>query len=70
MPRARQEKFSRTVKLPSGGTLTLSGTADPLSLTAGDRQFVFEIVDLFARYSANVAAAEKSDGGPATGSAG
>lgn len=71
MPRARDPKFSRQVKLASGGVVTLSGTADPLSLVNGDRAFVFSLIDAMAAYErANPVADKKAgDGGPAAGSA-
>jgi len=50
MPRARAQKFSRNVKLVSGGIITLTGTADPLQLTGADRDFVFKLVDHMAAY--------------------
>jgi hypothetical protein len=41
---------TRMVKLKSGGTLTLSATADFLSLIPSDRKFVFELIDKLDEY--------------------
>lgn len=42
---------SKTVRLQSGGTLTLSATLDLFALNAGDRKFVFDIIDSLEGYS-------------------
>jgi hypothetical protein len=40
----------RTVKLKSGGTLTLAVSVDLFTLTADDRGFVFEFIDKLSKY--------------------
>ncbi len=40
----------RTVRLASGGTLTLEIAADPFSLSSSDREFLFSLVDKFQTY--------------------
>jgi hypothetical protein len=45
---------SKTVSLASGGTLTLSATLDLFSLNAGDRKFVFELIDKLENYGKQV----------------
>ena len=41
---------SKTVRLQSGGTLTLSATLDLFSLNTDDRKFVFELIDKLDGY--------------------
>jgi len=41
---------SRTIRLQSGGALTVTATVDFLSLSSDDRQFVFEMIDKLANY--------------------
>ena len=41
---------SKTVRLQSGGTLTLSATLDLFSLNSEDRKFVFEFIDKLDTY--------------------
>jgi hypothetical protein len=43
-------KSRRTIFLRGGGSVTLSITADPFSLDAEDRQFLFELVDKIQGY--------------------
>ena len=50
---------SRTVKLKSGGTLTLSASLDLFSLIPADRKFVFELIDRLEEYE-RVAVAQQS----------
>jgi len=42
--------MSRTVKLKSGGTFTVSGSFDPFALVPEDRKFVFEMIDRLEQY--------------------
>ena len=42
--------MQRTVKLVSGGSLTLTGSFDPFNLGPEDRIFVFGLVDQMAKY--------------------
>jgi hypothetical protein len=42
---------SKTVRLQSGGTLTLSATLDLFALNALDRKFVFELIDKLEGYA-------------------
>lgn len=67
MPRARAQKFSRSVKLHSTGVLTISGTFDVVNLIGEDRAFVFSLVDLIAEYQA--AHTVPDNGGSSAGSA-
>lgn len=41
---------SRTVKLKSGGTFTVSGSFDPFALIPEDRKFVFDMIDRLEQY--------------------
>jgi hypothetical protein len=41
---------SKTVRLQSGGTLTLSATLDLFALNSGDRKFVFDLIDSLEGY--------------------
>lgn len=41
---------ARSIALKSGGTLTISATLDLFSLNAGDRTFVFELIDKLDDY--------------------
>lgn len=41
---------SKTVRLQSGGTLTLSATLDLFSLNAEDRKFIFDLIDRLESY--------------------
>jgi hypothetical protein len=41
---------SRSVRLRSGGTLTLAASVDLFALDAEDRKFVFELIERFERY--------------------
>jgi hypothetical protein len=43
---------SRTVKLKSGGNLTVSGSFDPFALIPEDRKFVFDLIDRLEQYEA------------------
>jgi hypothetical protein len=47
---ADQPGTSRTVRLQSGGTLTLSATLDLFKLNSGDRKFVFDLIDQLEGY--------------------
>jgi hypothetical protein len=54
-PEDHEEKPSgsavKTVKLgDTGGTLTLSGTFNPLELDGDERKLVYDIVDLMKQY--------------------
>lgn len=42
---------SKTVRLQSGGTLTLSATLDLFALNTADRKFVFELIDRLDGYA-------------------
>ena len=42
---------TKTVRLSNGGTVSLSISADPFTLPAEDRQFVFELVDKLQGYA-------------------
>lgn len=47
---------SKTIKLQSGGTLTLVGTLDLFSLNPADRKFVFELIDKLDQYNTDTQA--------------
>jgi hypothetical protein len=49
---------SKTVRLQSGGMLTLSATLDLFALNSDDRKFVFELIDKLEGYSQPVIATE------------
>lgn len=49
-PRETTVGASRTIRLQSGGTLTVIATVDFLSLSSDDRQFVFDVIDKLAKY--------------------
>lgn len=49
-PAAEAPAVTKTVRLKSGGTLTLTALVDFFSLSAGDRQFVFELIDKLQSY--------------------
>lgn len=51
---------SKMVRLASGGTVTLTISADAFTLSAGDRDFVFALVDKLQEYARNTPV-EKSD---------
>lgn len=42
--------MSRSVKLKSGGTLTLQASVDIMHLTIGDRAFLFKLIDAMTEY--------------------
>ena len=44
---------SRTVKLKSGGTLTVTASIDVFKLNATDRAFVFALIDKLSEYDDN-----------------
>ena len=48
-----QEGTTKTVKLGSGGTVTLSIAVDLISLSVEDRQWLFELIDKLAAYGHN-----------------
>lgn len=50
-PNTRPHGTSKTIRLQSGGTLTLSATLDLFSLNAGDRKYVFELIDKLEGYA-------------------
>jgi hypothetical protein len=52
---------SKTVKLGSGGTLTLSASIAFLSLDKSDRLFVFDLIDKLAEYEAAHPASEPDE---------
>lgn len=54
---------SRSVRLRSGGTITVSCSASFLSLSREDRDFVFELVDRLLEY-------QEADAGPSLGKGG
>ncbi len=43
-------ELSRTVRLRSGGTITLTATVDLFNLDAGDRRFLFDLIDRLRAY--------------------
>ena len=43
--------MAKTVHLKSGGTVTLTAAVDLFSLTAADREFVFELIDKVQSYA-------------------
>lgn len=45
-----QGSSGKSVRLSNGGTLTLSISADPFTLPAEDRKFVFELIDKLQEY--------------------
>jgi len=55
MPEAAPEKnpaaVAKTVKLSSGGSLSVSATADFFALSSDDRKFVFELIDKLDAYA-------------------
>jgi hypothetical protein len=59
-----QEKYlgdSKTIKLQSGGTLTLNVSVDVFAMAAADRTFVFELIDKLREYETKLS--QKSIGG-------
>jgi hypothetical protein len=56
-----QASNTRSVILKSGGTVTMTLAYDPFSLSLGDRNFVFELIDKLQQYSAVVSADEESE---------
>lgn len=51
-PAGDERNVSRTVRLRSGGTVTVSASLDLFSLDAGDRRFVFDLIDKLREYEA------------------
>jgi hypothetical protein len=60
-PPASPPGTSRTVKLLSGGTLTISATLDLFALSSGDRSFVFKLIDELEDYESRVKKVESED---------
>ena len=54
---------SKTVRLASGGTLTLAATTAFLSLSQSDRAFVFELIDKLIEYETKNPVAEREPEG-------
>lgn len=52
---------TKQVSLHSGGTVTMSVSYDPFSLSAEDRQFVFDLVDKFQAYAATHPASDERE---------
>lgn len=65
----RKRGTATTVRLVSGGTVTVTLAIDLFSLSNGDREFVLSLIDSLAEYAkANVTGQLK--GAPATSKAG
>ena len=45
---------SRTIDLPSGGSVTLSISGPVLNLALEDREWVFDLIDLFKKHEAKL----------------
>lgn len=51
-PAENTPAISKTIELKSGGVLTLTAAVDFFSISAGDRNFVFELIDRMQAYQA------------------
>lgn len=62
-PNPASQANTKVVRLSSGGTVSLSISADPFTLAADDRKFVFELIDKLQDYERNSEDNEITDEG-------
>ena len=53
--------YSKSIHLPAGGTLTLSGAFDPFALNDEERKLVFELTDLMKAFDLDRKTANEDD---------
>jgi len=58
-----RREYTRTIRLESGGTVTISGDFSLYDLTPNDREFIGKIADLFSEFEAQLTTASKEGEG-------